>query len=324
VAGARAAGLTLQLLAFSSKQIIEPTLFDLNVVVEEMHTMIDRLTREDVTVTMKLQTGPTSVKADRGQIEQVVMNLAVNARDAMPHGGTLTIETAQVELDADYATTHPTVMPGVYVALTVSDTGIGITPEVQARLFEPFFTTKEVGKGTGLGLASAQGIAARSGGSISVYSEVGNGASFTVYLPSVDASNLIPQVSSVVRSSRAGAVTVLVVDDTDDIRQLARRLLERDGYRVLTAENGAGALRVFDQHAVIDVLLTDVIMPGANGPELTKQLLERHPALKVIYMSGYTEDTIARHGVLDPGVAFVHKPFTSETLGRKIRKVLGA
>ena len=320
VAGARAAGLTLQLLAFSRKQIIEPTLFDLNLVLAEMQPMLGRVTREDVTVVMKLQTGPISVRADRGQIEQIVMNLAVNARDAMPDGGTLTIESAHVELDADYASTHAAVVPGTYVALTISDTGMGITPEIQARLFEPFFTTKDVGKGTGLGLASVQGIAARSGGSISVYSEVGNGASFTVYLPSADAAAMITEVSPVDSSSRAGAETVLVVDDSPGIRELARRLLERDGYRVLTAENGEAALRVFDQHAVIDILLTDVVMPGGNGPELTKQLLEHHPTLKVIYMSGYTEDAIAQHGVLNPGIAFVHKPFTSETLGRKIRQ----
>jgi CheY-like chemotaxis protein len=252
------------------------------------------------------------------------MNLVVNARDAMPRGGTLTIETGHVALDADYVRTHPAVIPGPYVALTVSDTGIGITPEVQARLFEPFFTTKEVGRGTGLGLATVQGIVARSGGSLNVYSEIGIGTAFTVYLPSVGETEIIAEVAPGPSPSRACSETVLVVDDGAEIRELAKRLLERQGYRVLTAESGEEASQVFDRHPAVDVLVTEVVMPGANGPELTKRLLGQHPALKVIYMSGYTEDAIAQHGVLNPGIAFVHKPFTSETLGRKIRQVLGA
>jgi two-component system cell cycle sensor histidine kinase/response regulator CckA len=322
-AGTHAAGLTSQLLAFSRKQIIEPTRLDLNVVVADMRAMIGRLIGEDVNILLSLWPALASVKADRGQVEQIVLNLAVNARDAMPRGGTLTIQTANVELDEHYAKTHLEVTPGPYVALTVADTGTGMTPQVQARLFEPFFTTKGVGKGTGLGLATVHGIVMRSGGSVTVYSEIGRGTSFRVYFPRADAAEIVvdtppPPVSR----PRGGAQTVLVVEDAGGVRELARRLLRRLGYTVLVAADADEALRLFEQNGSIDVLLTDVVMPGASGPELTRQLVERRPALKVIYMSGYTEEAIVHHGVLDPGIAFLHKPFTSETLGRKIREVL--
>ena len=213
--------------------------------------------------------------------------------------------------------------PGPYVVLTVTDTGTGMTPQVQARLFEPFFTTKELGKGTGLGLATVHGIVTRSGGSVNVYSEVGRGTSFKVYFPRADAAETVVDAPPPVARPRAGAQTVLVVEDADGLRELARRLLQRQGYTVLVAANADEALRLFEQNPSIDVLLTDVVMPGASGPELTRQLVERRPALKVIYMSGYTEEAIVQHGVLNPGIAFLHKPFTSETLGRKIREVLG-
>jgi PAS domain S-box-containing protein len=320
-AGTRAAGLTRQLLAFSRKQIIEPTLLDLNAVVADMRAMLGRLIREDVKVVLGLRPGLVPMKADRGQVEQIVMNLAVNARDAMPKGGTLTIETAAVELDEHYASTHFSVKPGPYVVLKVTDTGTGMTPQVQAHLFEPFFTTKEVGRGTGLGLATVHGIVARSGGSVDVDSEVGRGTSFTVYFPRADAAELVAAPVPVARP-RAGAETVLVVEDAEGLRELARRLLQRQGYTVLVAANADEALRLFERNASIDVILTDVVMPGASGPELTRQLVERRPALKVIYMSGYTEEAIVHHGVLKPGIAFLHKPFTSETLGRKVREVL--
>jgi two-component system cell cycle sensor histidine kinase/response regulator CckA len=262
------------------------------------------------------------VKADRGQMEQIVLNLAVNARDAMPTGGTLTIETANVELDEHYATTHVTVKPGPYVVLTVTDTGSGMTPQVQARLFEPFFTTKELGQGTGLGLATVHGIVMRSGGSVNVYSEVGRGTSFNVYFPRADPAELVVDAPAPVVRLSAGAQTVLVVEDAEGLGELAKRLLERQGYTVLLAANADEALRVFERNASIDVILTDVVMPGASGPELTRQLVEQRPALKVIYMSGYTEKAIVHHGVLNPGIAFLHKPFTAATLGRKIREVL--
>jgi CheY-like chemotaxis protein len=262
------------------------------------------------------------VMADRGQVEQLVMNLALNARDAMPRGGTLTIETANVELDEDYSKTHFGVAPGPYVVLVVTDTGTGMTPEVKARLFEPFFTTKEAGKGTGLGLATVQGVVARSGGSVTVYSEVGKGSSVKVYFPRAGASERVLEVAPSEPRPPAGGATVLVVEDAEDLRDLTRRLLERQGYTVVSASDADEAVRVFDQNTLIDVLLTDVVMPGVSGPELGALLVERRPALKVIFMSGYTEDSIVRHGVLNPGVAFLHKPFTSDTLGRKISEVL--
>jgi two-component system, cell cycle sensor histidine kinase and response regulator CckA len=321
-AGARASGLTRQLLAFSRKQIIEPTVLDLNAIATDMQAMLGRLIGEDVNVVLVLGPDLAPVKADRGQVEQVLMNLAVNARDAMPKGGTLTIETANVELDERYAKTHATVTPGPYVALTVTDTGTGMTPEVQARLFEPFFTTKEIGKGTGLGMATVYGIVARSGGSVGVYSEIGKGSSFKVYFPRVETADMVMEAPRPVAPVPVGMQTVLVVEDEDGLRELARKLLLRQGYTVLVAANADEALRLVAANASIDVLLTDVVMPGASGPELTRQLVEQRPALRVIYMSGYTEDAIVQRGVLKPGIAFLNKPFTSETLGAKIREVL--
>jgi two-component system cell cycle sensor histidine kinase/response regulator CckA len=320
-AGTRAAGFTRQLLAFSRKEIIEPTRLDLNEVMANMRVMLGRLIGEDVTVALGLGPELAFVTADRGQVEQIVLNLAVNARDAMPKGGTLTIETANVELDEHYAQTHVAVKPGPYVALTVTDTGTGMTPQVQARLFEPFFTTKEPGKGTGLGLATVQDVVARSGGSVTVSSEVGRGTSFTVYFPRAAAAMVIEPPKPIAQLP-AGAQTVLVVEDEDALRALAKRLLERQGYTVLVASNADEALELFEGNPSIDVLLTDVVMPGTSGAELTRQLMERRPALKVLYMSGYTEDAISQHGVLKPGIALLHKPFTSDTLGRKIREVL--
>lgn len=321
-AGMRAARLTRQLLAFSRKQIIEPTLLSLNAVVTNILVMLGRLIGEDVKIVVNLGHELALVKADRGQVEQVVMNLAVNARDAMPNGGTLTIETANVELDEHYALTHLDAKPGHYVVLTVTDTGVGMTPQVQARLFEPFFTTKEPGKGTGLGMATVHGIVKQSGGSVGVYSEVGKGTSFKVYFPRADSAEMVVEDQAPAARPRAGTQTVLVVEDADELRELAKRLLERQGYTVLNAANADEAVRLFAEHSSIDVLLTDVVMPGASGPELTRRLVEQRPGLKVIYMSGYTEDAIVQHGVLKPGITFLHKPFTSDTLGRKIREVL--
>jgi two-component system cell cycle sensor histidine kinase/response regulator CckA len=321
-AGTTAAGLTRQLLTFSRKQVIDPALIDLNLVVGGMEGILRRLIGEDVAIVLAPAPGPALAVADRGQMEQVILNLVVNARDAMPKGGRLTIETAHVELDEYYASAHIAVTPGRYVALTVTDTGTGMPPDVQAHLFEPFFTTKESGKGTGLGLATVHGIVTRSGGSISVYSEVGSGTSFRVYLPQADAASIDARPQIAAARSRRGTQTVLVVEDSDSVRDLARRLLERQGYTVLLAANADEAIRLFERHATIEVLLTDVVMPGASGPDLTRSLIEQRPGLKVIYMSGYTEEAIVQHGVLEPGVAFLHKPFTSETLGRKLRDVL--
>ncbi|HEV7990487.1 MAG TPA: PAS domain S-box protein [Gemmatimonadaceae bacterium] len=317
-----AARLTRQLMTFSRKQIVEPRLLDLNDVVTAMRGLLGRLVGEDIEIAVNLRLDLAPVTADPGQMEQIVLNLAVNARDAMPNGGTLTIETANVDLDQHHTSRHFSVKPGSYVVLTVGDTGTGMAAEVQERLFEPFFTTKELGKGTGLGLATVHGIVTRCGGSVDVHSEVGRGTSFQVYLPRSDAASATDEAPRAVTESHAAGETVLVVEDADGLRDLAKRMLERQGYRVLLASNAEEALRQFDQIGSIDVILTDVIMPGGNGPELTRQLISERPGLKVIYMSGYTEDAITRHGVLDPGVTFIHKPFTAETLSQAIREVL--
>jgi two-component system cell cycle sensor histidine kinase/response regulator CckA len=321
-AGQSAAGLTRQLLAFSRKEIIEPKLLDLNAVLAEMRAMLRRLIREDVEIVLALRPELAPVKADRGQIEQIVLNLSVNARDAMPRGGTLTIQIDNVTLDDRYAKTHVAVTPGAYVALTVTDTGGGMTPEVQARLFEPFFTTKEAGTGTGLGLATVHGIVTQNGGSINVSSEIGRGTSFQVYFPRADGAELVADGPPAPARARVGGETVLVVEDAEGLRLLATKLLERLGYTVLVAANATQAMQLFEDNSAIDVVLTDVVMPGGSGPELTKRLIGRRPGLKVIYMSGYTDEAIVHHGVLDPGIAFLHKPFTSDTLSRKIRETL--
>jgi two-component system cell cycle sensor histidine kinase/response regulator CckA len=240
----------------------------------------------------------------------------------MPGGGTLTIETANVDLDENYPKTHLFAKPGPYIMLALTDTGTGMTRQVQDRLFEPFFTTKEVGQGTGLGLATVHSIVMRSGGSVNVYSEIGRGTSFKVYFPRAEATETAIEPQPPSARPRAGMETVLLVEDADELRELARRLLQLQGYTVLLAANADEAYRVAEDNPVIDVLLTDVVMPGASGPELTRRLIERRPMLKVIYMSGYTEESIVQHGVIKPGIAFLHKPFTAETLGRKIREVL--
>jgi len=315
-AGATAAALTRQLLAFSRKEIIEPRLLDLNRVLADMREMLERLIGEDVKVVLRLRPELAAVRADRGQLEQVVMNLAVNARDAMPNGGLVAIETANVTLDAAYAKTHLSLEPGSYVALTVTDSGCGMTPEVQGHLFEPFFTTKERGKGTGLGLATVHGIVTRSGGSVHVYSEIGKGSSFRVYLPTADAQP-VPVAPPTEPRPRTSGLTILVVEDAEGLRELARRLLEELGHTAVVAANADEATRLFRTEAV-DVLLTDVVMPGTSGPDLAGRLLKERPTLKVVYMSGYTEDAIVERGVLSPGVVFLHKPFTVEMLELKI------
>jgi two-component system cell cycle sensor histidine kinase/response regulator CckA len=321
-AGTRAAALTRQLLIFSRKEIIQPTLLDLNVIVADMRMLLGRLIGEDVEVVLALGRAVASVKADRGQVEQIILNLAVNARDAMPNGGTLTIETANIGAEACRAKGHFAVAPGPCVALTVTDTGTGMTPEVRARLFEPFFTTKGVGKGTGLGLAMVHGIVARNAGSVSVESEVGKGASFTVYFPQANAAQQVVAAPPPAEQPPAGRHTVLVVEDATGLRALTKRLLERLGHSVWVAANADEARQLFDRNPSIDLLLTDVVMPGASGPELVAQLKKQRPTLNVIYMSGYTDDAIAHHGVLAPEIAFLQKPFTSATLDRKLREVL--
>jgi len=320
-AGLQAAGLTRQLLAFSRKQIIEPKVLDLNVVLIEMRPMLARLIKEDVKIVFITPPELAAIKADRGQIEQVIVNLAVNAQDAMPTGGTLTIKTSHLDLDGRNATTRLALAPGAYVALTITDTGLGMSAAVIARLFEPFFTTKGSGKGTGLGLASVHGIVTGCAGSVSVTSDLGRGSSFTVYLPRAVAGET-PDAQAVPEFISAGTETVLVVEDADALREVTKRLLERQGYTVITAGNATEARRLFEWNPAIAVLLTDVVMPGFSGPDLARQLTERRSGFKVVYMSGYTDEAIVQHGVLQPGIAFIHKPFTSNTLGRKLREAL--
>ncbi|MEO7999601.1 MAG: PAS domain S-box protein, partial [Gemmatimonadaceae bacterium] len=282
-AGQRAAGLTRQLLAFSRREIIAPSLLNLSEVVTGLESLLRRLIGEDLDVQIRLQPELPLIMADRGQVEQILMNLAVNARDAMPNGGALTIETSRVQIDEHYQKTHLTVVPGDYVALTVTDSGTGMTPEVQRRIFEPFFTTKEVGKGTGLGLATVHGIVKRSGGSVGVYSEVGRGTVIKVYFPVANASDTPVAVAAPTRAN-AGAETILVVEDENGLRELIRRLLLRQGYTVHIAANGDEALRLFNRIR-FDAVLTDVVMPGASGPDLIESLIDRQPGLKVLFMS---------------------------------------
>jgi two-component system cell cycle sensor histidine kinase/response regulator CckA len=321
-AGERAAGLTRQLLAFSRKQIVEPTLLDVNGIVTGMMEMLKRLIGEDMKIVLGLSPGLALVTADRGQLEQIVMNLAVNARDAMPVGGTLRIETANVEFDENYTSSHIALKRGSYIVLSVTDTGIGMTAEVQARLFEPFFTTKEAGRGTGLGLATVHGIVTQAGGGVTVDSEWGRGTSLKVYLPMASRAQGIVDAPLPVARPAAIGQTILVVEDEGGLRELTRRLLRSQGFNVLVAANAEEALAVVRQNSVIDVVLTDVVMPGASGPQLSRQLFETRPELRIVYMSGYTEDSIVHHGVLDPGIDFLHKPFSSDSLGRKLREVL--
>ena len=321
-AGVSAAALTRQLLAFSRKEIISPTLLDLNVVLAGMRALLNRLIREDVEIVIRLRPEPAPVMADRGQLEQIVLNLVVNARDAMPGGGTLTIAVTNVDLAPIYAQNHLGVIAGPYVELAVTDTGTGMTPDVKARLFEPFFTTKDASSGTGLGLATVHGIVTQNRGNIDVDSVLGQGTTFRVYLPRETKVPQVAEVPAPVRRAHAGGETVVVVEDAEGLRSLITILLQRLGYKVLGAANAEQAFRLFDQGVDIHLLLTDVVMPGGNGPELAKRLVSIRPALKVIYMSGYTDDAIVHHGVLDSGIAFLHKPFTADALGRKIREVL--
>jgi two-component system, cell cycle sensor histidine kinase and response regulator CckA len=324
-AGERAAALTRQLLAFSRKQTLVPEVLDLGDVVSGLSTMVVRLIGEDVKVSVVVSPGLGRVKADRGQLEQVVVNLAVNARDAMPKGGSLIFELQNVELDDAYAATHAEVKPGPYVLLAISDTGTGMNAETQKRVFEPFFTTKETGKGTGLGLSTVHGIVHQSGGAIDVYSEPGQGTTFKVYLPRfADEAAVRRPVSGDHPAQRAAFETVLVVEDEAAIRQLTRLILQKAGYTVLLAESPVAAERIAGSHpGPIHLVLTDVVMPGMRGPELAERLLRLRPDLRVLYMSGYTDDAIAHHGLLDAGTEFLQKPFTPLRLTQKVREVLG-
>lgn len=322
-AGKRAASLTRQLLAFSRKQMLEPKTLDLNLIVADMDRMLRRLIGEDIDFVTVLKPRLGSVKADPGQIEQVIMNLVVNARDAMPRGGKLTIETADIYLDENYARRHDSITPGNYVMLAVSDTGIGMDAETTQRIFEPFFTTKEKGKGTGLGLSTVYGIVRQSGGNIWVYSEIGIGTTFKIYLPLVDEAANFSKQEFAFFDLPEGDETILLVEDENAVRDLVGDILKTHGYTVLIAENGASALKIGKQHkGKIDLMVTDVVMPQMSGRDLVENLAPFRPEMKVLYMSGYTNNAIVHHGVLDNGTYFIQKPFAPQSFARKVRETL--
>ena len=319
----RAATLTRQLLAFSRRQVMEMKVLDLNTLLRDLEMMLRRVIGEDIELVTLLVKDLGRVKADPGQIEQVIINLAVNARDAMPNGGKLTIETANVGLDESYVRSHMDVKPGRYVMFSVSDTGLGMTPEVKERVFEPFFTTKEEGKGTGLGLSTAYGIVKQSEGNIWVYSEPGKGTTFKIYLPRVEEPLEEVGKKVVVQGLPRGDETILVVEDEEKVRRLIVEILMKQGYKVLEASHGDNALSIHGKHnGPIHLVLIDVVMPGMSGSELAKRLTSLDPKIKVLYMSGYADNTIVHHGVLEKGVSYIQKPFTMEGLARKVREVL--
>jgi signal transduction histidine kinase/ActR/RegA family two-component response regulator len=318
----RAAELTQQLLAFSRQQVLEPTLVGLDAIVNGMDKMLRRLLGEDIELVVRLRPDTWQVLVDAGKIEQVIMNLAINARDAMPDGGKLILETGNIQLEEDYSLEHFGVAPGAYAMLAVSDTGVGMDRATQSRIFEPFFTTKDKGKGTGLGLSTVFGIVQQSGGTIWVYSEPGKGTSFKIYLPrasSLTRASAPPPMPEV----RRGSETILLAEDEDQVRGAARDILERFGYNVLEARNAGEALLICEKYrGEIELLLTDVVMPQMSGRELVLRLTTVRPEMRVLFMSGYTEKAGLHHGILESGIAYLQKPFTPETLSRRVRQVL--
>jgi CheY-like chemotaxis protein len=323
-AGERAATLTKQLLAFSRQQVLQPKVLNLNEIVSDMGQMIRRLVGDNIEFKTIAQPNLGRVKADPGHIEQVIMNLAINARDAMPNGGSLTLETTNIDLDEDYAREHPGVVPGPHVLLAVSDTGIGMDQVTREHIFEPFFTTKEKDKGTGLGLSTVFGIVKQSDGSVWVSSEPGQGTTFRIYLPTTDAAPEPVEQRALRIATVGGSETILLVEDDRQLRVVLRDVLVRGGYCVLDASDAEVAMRLSDEHEdTIHLLLTDVVMPKMSGPELAQCLASTRPDMRVLYMSGCTDDRAARRGVLQ-SVAYMQKPITPASLARKVRKVLDA
>lgn len=318
----RAGALTNQLLAFSRRQIMQPRVINVNAVLIQTQKMLQRLIGEDIELVLNLGVNVGNIKADPGHVEQAIVNLAVNARDAMPMGGHLRIETADVVLDENYARTHMGVKPGEFTMIAVSDDGHGMDAETRRHIFEPFFTTKEKGKGTGLGLATVYGIVKQTGGDIWVYSEPGQGTTFKLYFPRVS-EPLSEPGGDPAATTRSGGETVLVVEDEQAVRDLTVRILRQLGYTILTASSGAEALDISEAHGGhIDVLLTDVVMPNMSGRQLADHIQVKRPNTKVLFLSGYTENTVVHHGVLDAGVDFLPKPFSRENLSKKLREVL--
>jgi two-component system cell cycle sensor histidine kinase/response regulator CckA len=321
-AGERAAALTKQLLAFSRKQVMQPRAIDLNAIVTDVDRMLRRLIGENIDLTLHLAPRLGTVVADPTQIEQVIVNLVVNASDAMAQGGMLTIETSNAELDESHARSHIEVTPGPHVMLAVTDTGVGMDDATKLRIFEPFFSTKG-GKGTGLGLATVYGIVKQAGGHIWIYTEIGRGTTFKVYFPRSLQLESMPIQHTLPPAATGGDETILLVEDDDLVRGTVLAILRRKGYALLTARNGGEALLVCERRAGgIDLLLTDVVMPGMSGRELAERLLPLQQGMRVLYMSGYTDDAVVHHGVLDPGVQFIQKPFSPDALARKVREVL--
>jgi len=321
-AGEQAAALTKQLLAFSRRQVLQPRVLDLNKLVSGMGTMLNRLLGEDVDLRLMLHADLGRVNADPGQIEQVLMNLAVNSRDAMSKGGVLTVETANVQLDEHYVSRHIALKPGPYILLAVSDTGSGMDEATRTRLFEPFFTTKASGRGTGLGLSTVLGIVQQSGGSVDVYSEPGHGTSVKVYLPRIDQPVHVEAETEKKLVSR-GSETILLVEDDEMVRTLVCETLVREGYRVMDFANPLEARRKSESHkGSIHLLITDVVMPKLSGRELAGQIMRKRPGMKVLYMSGYTDNAVINSGILQTEVAFLQKPFTPASLTEKVREVL--